>query len=142
MPRPPKSIEQHKLEGTYRADRHAKRLDLGNDAPPPPSDLTGAEAELWRHITDAIPVAKVDALALRVLVESWRLYRRAYDDFVASPGRDERITWRSCQDAFLAVCRQFGMTPVSRSQVKAEAPEVDPDDPLQNILARMASDSH
>ncbi len=138
MPRLPKSLEQHRLDGTYRPDRHASRLAISHDPPPPPSDLTAAERELWQHITDSIPVAKVDALALRCLVESWRLYRRAYDDFVADPNKETRITWKACQDAFLAVSKQFGMTPVARAQVKAVEPQADENNPLVSILARMA----
>jgi phage terminase small subunit len=139
MPRIAKSVEQHKIDGTYRPDRHSERLVLPNESPQPPSDLDASERELWLHITDSIPVAKVDALALRCLVESWRLYRRAYGDFVADPNKETRITWKACQDAFLAVARQFGCTPVSRSQVKAPEPQQDAGDPFQDILRRMAN---
>jgi len=138
MPRLPKSIEQHKIDGTYRPDRHASRLAISHDPPPPPSDLDASERELWIHITTSIPVAKVDALALRCLVETWRLYRRAYDDFVADPTKESRITWKATQDAFLAVSKQFGMTPVARAQVKAVEPPANENDPLADILRRMA----
>lgn len=135
----PKSTAQHKTDGTYRKDRHGKRLDLPNDPPAAPSDLSPAEAELWNHIVANIPVAKVDALALRCLVESWRLYRRAYDDFVANPNKESRITWKATQDAFIAIARQFGMTPVSRSQIKLAEPTADPDDPFTAIMTRFAN---
>ncbi len=138
MPRLPKSLEQHKIDGTYRQDRHASRLAISHDPPPPPSDLTAAERELWEHITTSIPVAKVDALALRCLVETWRLYRRAHDDFVANPEKETRITWKATQDAFIAIARQFGLTPVSRSQVKAAEPQADDTNPLADIMRRMA----
>ena len=138
MPRLPKSTEQHKIDGTYRPDRHSERLVLSNESPQPPSDLDASERELWLHITDSIPVARVDALALRCLVESWRLYRRAYGDFVANPDKETRITWKACQDAFIAIARQFGLTPVSRSQIKATEPQQDGADPFRDIMARMA----
>lgn len=139
MPRMPKSTESHKLDGTYRADRHAKRLNLPSDTPTAPSDLSPAEAELWQHIVENIPVAKVDALALRCLVESWRLYRRAYGDFVANPDKETRITWKATQDAFIAIARQFGLTPVSRSQIKLAEPPADKDDPFGDIMRRFAN---
>ena len=139
MPPTPKSIEQHKIDGTYRADRHAKRLNLPSDPPDVPSDLSPAEAELWNHIIASIPTTKVDALALRVLIESWKLYRRAYDDFVADSNKETRITWKATQDALVAILRQFGATPVSRSQIKSAEPPADKDDPFGDIMRRFAN---
>src|SRR2546423_15523177 len=60
-----KSAQQHRLEGSYRADRHAaggEAPDPPKGRPTPPAGLAGVALEEWRRMVDRLQLAKTLSL--------------------------------------------------------------------------------
>lgn len=75
-----KSIEQHKLDGTYREDRHGSSVLVGGRPMPdelaePPDDLADAGKEHWRQVVPQLVGAgladRVDVSALTAMCRAW-----------------------------------------------------------------------
>ena len=66
--RPPKTIEQHLADGTYRKDRHGDRLyaEASGAIGEPPEELSDEAAQIWRATAAALSAA---AIAVSGLVE-------------------------------------------------------------------------
>lgn len=77
-----KSIEQRKLEGSFRADRHSAAI-VADGSPTKPEYLDGEASELWDAITPKLVklgiATEVDSQTLAALCEWWQAYRDAAD---------------------------------------------------------------
>lgn len=87
----PKSIEDHKRDGTYRADRHgqrAKRQKAGKlkviPLPPAPSYYTPEQREIYNEfkacIDDDQITTQKDVRAFELMVQSYMLIRAAWKE--------------------------------------------------------------
>lgn len=80
-----KSIEQLKLEGKYREDRHgAETQDVGGNPPVRPKGLAGEAKKLWDAITPRLVevgiATDLDTQTLSSMCEWWAEYRAAADE--------------------------------------------------------------
>jgi len=138
MPRQPKSSDQHRQDGTFRANRHADRLELPSDAPEPPEGLSEGQLALWRDVCSSIPVASLDRWALIALVDCWALLEAATEAYKADPAdKMSRCAWSNCCDQFGKLCRSFGLTPLARTAIKKSDPKPEESDPVLAMLSKM-----
>lgn len=152
MGRPKKPLEKHKLEGTYQSCRHAgPRPELAE--PGEPEGLTGDALKMWRKYSPIISEMGIytdaDELAFRMLCESYALYVAACKDiekngqyetqlnrmgnvyYTENPSVKQRAKhWREVID----ICRQFGLTPSSRTGLHVGKKEENEISELAKIL--------
>jgi len=135
--RPPKSVEEHKLDGTFREDRHG---DRGFDVPhiadiKPPKGLTKEARKLWKEIIP--PLCQTGIIAVidyPALEEAFRAYGTAveckkYVDEIEG-GVAAYLATRKRMDSnlmneylkhmerFDKIMMKFGMTPVERAKLR------------------------
>jgi P27 family predicted phage terminase small subunit len=135
--RRPKPVATLKLIGTYRKDRHG----AAPEAPPLPADcparLTGDARELWLEYSPKLiacgVATELDRMALETLClthADWldadnkaRLYRHSFHGLNDKMRAEAKFWQRAARDKLLALLKlqtEFGMTPASRSRVRAE----------------------
>lgn len=134
--RPGKPTGRHHLHGTFRADRHADRVDdqIYDGVPEPPAGMLGDARDLWDLIVPSLIGAKVATAAnapqLEAMCRYWALWRE-------SIGRVERGEVDEMDGsnlinryykAFNTIAIKFGMTPIDRQRFikRAEGPKLDP----------------
>jgi hypothetical protein len=138
MPRQAKSTDQHLADGTFRASRHADRLELPADPPEPPEGLSEGQRELWLSVCESIPVASLDRWALQTLVDCWERLQIATASYAANPDdKNARVGWSNCVDQFGRFCKAFGMTPASRPSIKKSDATTEESDPVLAMLSKM-----
>ena len=108
-----------KMRGTYRADRHAARIDLADGEPTKPNDLPPAGEALWDSLVPrlvALGIAKaLDETALAAACRWYSVYREALAE---GNGRNAAMAWRNCD----RVLSRFGCTPADRARLRLESP--------------------
>lgn len=135
--RKPKLTSKHKLDGTYRPDRHAARLEsVQVSASPhrltPPDSLREDGKQQWRTVVDSLPgnvlktcdEGKIHQLCfirqqlndLQLAIESAPLDTSLLHVYVKLSSQYDRIG------------RQFGLSPIDRASLRVEEPKetVDP----------------
>lgn len=79
--RPAKSVEQRKLEGTYRADRHGPAVHPVGGKPIKPAYLKGVASETWDDLEPRLLetgiVSDLDSKTFAAMCEFYALYREA-----------------------------------------------------------------
>lgn len=139
MPNPPKSIEQHKMEGTYRADRHgdgvallvAGRPEL-EDLRDPPAHLPKEAKGFWQStilkLVDVGIADKVDIPALEQLATQYARIRFAQaviaEDGMFSRGSMGQIKEhpaikieREATLLWFRLAQEYALTPVARTRL-------------------------
>lgn len=156
MGRKRKPIEQLKRNGTYKPSRHAG-IEPEPAVPVMPSDMTGAAAEFWRAITPVLTemgvYTKADALALRLLCDSYSRFRSACVTLDADGNYLESTNKNGSQylaehpamkararhwKEVVEMLRRFGMTPSDRNGLNISKP----DDRGESELARILRGSN
>ena len=142
--RKPKPTEQHKLDGTFREDRHGKRATAEPGVPVAPPCLSDEAKCEWKRVIDQLSaaglVAKLDRAVLALYCESWADYWAAKAlvqkegwTAVGSTGnviehpavKAMQRAWEHCVRA----AREFGMTPSARASIKLpDGESSDPDE--------------
>lgn len=139
--RPPKPVEQHKLEGTFQKCRHADRgtnlepLD-GVDCP---ESITGKAREMWESLVPALCRARlVTAASLPTLEHAFYWWQQAQvcRDIVEAAGGSAAYLLQLAPQAvnhlnlalkyeqeFEKVIAQFGDTPVNAARVRGNVTE-------------------
>jgi phage terminase small subunit len=131
---PPKPTALKVLQGTTRADRAnpAEPKPAVGAAPPPWLPRYGPARAAWRRLAPILTQMRVlttaDAEALGLACMALAEFLEAQSD--ASSWRRGDAAWKR----YLAVLRDFGMTPSARTRVTA-APEEEAD-PLEAWAAR------
>ena len=145
MGRPPKTVEQHKLEGTYQKCRHEGRATNASLEPLTgaecPADITGKARDVWQlQVAELCSFKRVNRLTLPVLEHAFRAYKRALecqraiDDagglaaYSASlvPGQaDLSIRERQYRKDYADLIDTFGVTPVGAARIHTSAPQGD-----------------
>lgn len=138
MARPPKAIEAHVQDGTYRADRHADRgLAIEHIADiKPPKGLTKDARKLWKIVMPPLcSTGLVSILDYPALEEAFRAYGIAQqclqnvqsqndgDIAIYLAGRkrmDSNLVneYLKHMDRFDRIMMKFGMTPVERAKIR------------------------
>jgi P27 family predicted phage terminase small subunit len=136
-----KPAQSHKKNGTYRADRHGG-VGLRAELPMAPADMSPQASAHWavigRELSDAGLISGIDRTAFRMLCESMAIYLEAMDEIrekgmiaytdkgfpIQHPAIGIRNTaWTQ----IVAACKQFGMTPSSRTGLHLETKQEDDD---------------
>ena len=148
MPRPPKSVEQHKRDGTYQPCRHANRADStpSPGTPEMPSGLTDRQRTLWHAVATYLPpgvVGAIDETALRDLVRVYGVYDTLLESLEKNPGDSKLLSDVTKAHAmFWSTGKQYGLTPESRAKIKL-LPDVpkksDKEDPVKRVQDILAS---
>jgi phage terminase small subunit len=131
--RPPKPLKIHDLDGTFRADRHARASvakSTGGNIPPQPKGMDKTAVEMWRYITTTRGdwIAESDGPALQSLCETWSLRCRAQVALSKRPiDKDTRIAFVAYQQECVKLLAKFGATPTDRARLgEQSADELDP----------------
>ncbi len=141
--RPPKPTAIKELEGNPGKrplnDSEPKFIALVADAPPPWLDELGREHWLYHAplLAKAGVLSEADASLLAAAAEQWSVYRRAS---AATKGKSNRTLVglnrfgervprievgiaRNALASYMALMREFGVGPASRSKVRVDKPE-------------------
>ena len=143
--RPRKPTAKHKLEGTFRPDRHGDRGDLLLDlpgSPQMPGGLNDDARELWLRVVTQLTRAKVaveiDSSQLEAMCRWWARYleneRHACEfahDIEAGDVYEKRA--KRAWDAFDKVAARFGLTPADRAKLKLPQDNSAKTDPLKEF---------
>ena len=142
-----KTTAEHKLNGSYRADRHGGRID-GADAagdPRKPGDLSPLQSSLWDAIVDHLPdgvVGALDSASLMALVRWYGIYADLMSQVEQNPG-DTKLMSQATKawDRFYRLGQDYGLTPNARAQLRAVPSATnDEPDPFKELLLRQGCD--
>jgi phage terminase small subunit len=135
------------LEGTYRADRHATRIDAHGKLPSieKPAWLQGVASELWDAIVSTLPPAvlcRADAATLAGACRWWAEWQRwdaellnpnsQIDPYKATMAAEK--AWR----CYLAAASKVGLSPVDRARLDVSAKPESPGDALDEFTKQSA----
>lgn len=150
--RPPKPVEQHKLDGTYQKCRHQDRVQVTEKITTiePPETLTDEAKRTWETV---IPVLCKAGLVSQAdapeLFEAFTAYGIAQQflhkgfeaggvDFILTLGRSDKDPFREYllyMERFDKIMWKFGVTPVERNKIhRAPDKKEDDDSFIRNII--------
>lgn len=148
MPRPRKSDEQHKIEGTYRKDRHgAKTVKLPASRPEAPAHLSDQAKEYFNQVADQLQAMGVLTLADKFCLELIACTLEEYQElnqFIKKNGRTyksetmsgERVyqypqcqMLQDCSKRLASLYKEYGLTAASKGKLTIEEKEPQ-DDPI------------
>lgn len=139
-----KSNEEKKLKGTLRPCRvknHSEGTVATIDAVPEESFSNPEAYQHWltvfEDLSDSEVIRTTDIPALKILCDIWGVYCRAEKDLaeegqtITTPNGHKQpsssfTNWKQAQIEYMKVCKEFGMTPVSRTKI-ITAPKKDND---------------
>lgn len=135
--RPPKPLEQHALDGTYRPDRHGDQGAAVQAAGEPvmPADFSGEARACWESVVAPLVALKVarglDQPALVALCEWWARYRRYAAAFDAPEAMELDVLHQTrlgslaalAWDQFSRIAARFGLTPADRQRLRVDGPQ-------------------
>lgn len=123
MARPPKPTAMHRLNGTYRPDRHGARATepFVEGVPQAPEWLDGDALEFWNYLVPLLVEAGVlsplDGPVLAGLCCHWRNWSREQERYNAGEGHIYSVS--NAWSAFERAASKFGLTPVDRVRLAA-----------------------
>ena len=138
MARPRKPLEQHKADGTYRADRHGGVVSAdevaGSGSPQMPTTFKGHAKSCWNSVVKLLVDAKIaraiDTPHLVAMCEWWARYRTVSDAIdKVDPGVDPMLYCRlegvavKAWSMFSRIAGRFGMTPADRASLRVDIGE-------------------
>lgn len=135
-----KTTEALKKSGTYRADRHADRIDGAGGKPRKPRGLTKEQKKLFDDIAKNLPksiLGELDSTAIGMLLDHYRAYLEAMALWAANLDDNGcRLAANAAFDRFWKIGGHFGLTPMARAKLSAPA---DPEtaEPFENLYARI-----
>lgn len=150
MGRTPKPIEQLKLTGGYRPDRHGTDHPVYPvEAPDPPAYLIDDARDIWQELVPMLVgggvMAPAHGFALAMLCNSLARYWQlaaivdAEGVVVDSPGGPKRhpaaMAMDHAWDRAMTGLREFGLTPASLGKVQAKPPKPEGDGGLVELLS-------
>lgn len=123
-----KPAEIHKLEGTFRTDRHSDdiKAPMMSRMPKPPESMSDAAAEWWRKkCIDLREMGMLYRSDLEVLGHYCNLLAdidMAREKMNTSFSFDEKLKWMKLHNEALKfalpMTKEFGFTPLSRTKIK------------------------
>jgi phage terminase small subunit len=138
--RKPKMTAKHVLEGTFRAERHAGRVDSVAAASPanlPKPDVIGEAGKwLWELTIRNLPggvLRDQDAAKLELMCVSWEQYRKLLERMQIDDDPKLISKLKNLADMIDKFGKQFGMSPLDRASLKVEDPK-EPMDPFAEFM--------
>ena len=153
MGRPPKSVEDHIKNGTYKPSRHEGRgitIEPVEKLPPPVS-LSKKAAEKWEEMVPAMisagMVSIVDAVILKDAFTSYDIAQdcleqvNGYESYgVYLKGLDKTRqmnlldVYKEHMNRFHKIMMKFGVTPEARTRMRVKPKEKDDGDLLKELM--------
>lgn len=153
MGRPPKSIEEHKSNGTYKPSRHDGRgISIEPlETLPAPVSLSKRAAEKWNEIVPAMLaaglVSVVDAVILKDAFISYDIAQdcleqvNAYENYGEYLQNLDKIkqmnlldVYKEHMNRFHKIMMKFGVTPEARTRMRVKPKEKDTNDFLKEMM--------
>lgn len=137
--RPPKPLEHHARDGTFRAHRHAGMAGVkATGKPVCPRCLSGEARKFWTlvvpELTQNGTVKRLDTAAVQAACETWALYRAAYQEAIADPlDKAARCAVVSYLALWERLAAKLGLSPVDRARLRADDGGAD-EDPRLKLL--------
>ena len=131
MGRPRKPTWEHKLNGTYREDRHGNRVEVGGGTmdPNPPIELSDDEGVLWTQVVESLSpevVCPLDITTLYALCRWWGIWCEC-EKAIREKGPEDsyrlHIQAVSAWKQFAALAAKFGLTPIDRAKLDFPPPK-------------------
>lgn len=143
-----KPLAQHKLEGTFRKERHENKLylDAYKVAPKPPSNLGAEGNKEWQRIASVLVqnqiLTPMDIKALEFYCMQFDIIYDCYEDIkqkgVTAKGYNDNIVknpaWQTMKEAIELtnkIAAKFGLNPVDRMKITVKPQE---EDELEKLL--------
>lgn len=153
MGRPPKSVDEHKANGTYKPSRHEGRgitIEPLEQLPPPVS-LSERAAEKWDEIVPAMLsaglVSVVDAVILKDAFVSYDIAQdclekvNGYDTYGEYLRKLDKTRQMNLLDSYVQhmnrfhkIMMKFGVTPEARTKMRVKPKEKDDGDLLKDLM--------
>lgn len=153
MGRPPKSIEEHKNNGTYKPSRHDGRgISIEPlEALPAPVSLSERAAEKWNEIVPAMLaaglVSVVDAVILKDAFISYDIAQDCleqvnaygnYGEYLQNLDKIKQMNlldvYKEHMNRFHKIMMKFGVTPEARTRMRVKPKEKDTNDFLKEMM--------
>lgn len=153
MGRPPKSVEEHKSNGTYKPSRHDGRgISIEPlETLPAPVSLSKRAAEKWNEIVPAMLaaglVSVVDAVILKDAFISYDIAQdcleqvNAYENYGEYLQNLDKIkqmnlldVYKEHMNRFHKIMMKFGVTPEARTRMRVKPKEKDTNDFLEELM--------
>lgn len=153
MGRPPKSVEEHKSNGTYKPSRHDGRgISIEPlETLPAPVSLSKRAAEKWNEIVPAMLaaglVSVVDAVILKDAFTSYDIAQdcleqvNAYENYGEYLQNLDKIkqmnlldVYKEHMNRFHKIMMKFGVTPEARTRMRVKPKEKDTNDFLKELM--------
>jgi hypothetical protein len=134
--RKPKLASKHKLDGTYRQDRHATRLEAAAfpSAPlqlSPPESLREDGKRQWQIVLDTLPDCVLKNCDEGKLYQLSFIRQQLNDVQLAieQSAVDVKLitTYLKLSAQYDRLARQFGLSPIDRAAMKVEEPKKEQD---------------
>jgi len=158
MPRPPKSKELKKIEGTLRPDRDRvpnKRTLATSQLPSPQLELQEKGTELFKalciHLNDAGVLWQVDAMLLSMYCKNWELLQEASDSISRIDDLVQEFdngviqispaltVFEKLSKTVMSIGGKLGLSPADREKLASFARiEKEEDDPYEALKQRQA----
>ena len=153
MGRPPKSVDEHIANGTYKKSRHEGRgISIEPlDKLPPPLSLSKAAAEKWEEIVPAMLsaglISVVDAVILKDAFISYDIAQdclkqvdgyASYGEYLSSIDKTRQMnlldSYTQHMNRFHKIMMKFGVTPEARTRMRVKPKEKDDGDLLKELM--------
>jgi len=140
--RKPKLALKHKLDGTYREDRHGNRLEsiAFNSSPlqlEPPASLREDGKAQWQQVMDTLPDTVLKNCDEGKLYQLAFIRQQLNDVQIAiesSPLDDKLVKlYLDLSKNYDRIGKQFGLSPIDRASLKVEQPQKN-DDPFSEFM--------
>ena len=153
MGRPPKSIEEHIKNGTYKPSRHDGRgITIEPlETLPPPVSLSKRAAEKWEEMVPAMlsagMVSVVDAVMLKDAFISYDIAQdclekvsayESYGEYLLKLDKMKQMNlldvYKEHMNRFHKIMMKFGVTPEARTRMRVKPKEKDTNDFFKELM--------
>ena len=153
MGRPPKSIEEHIKNGTYKPSRHdGHGITIEPlETLPPPVSLSKRAAEKWEEMVPAMlsagMVSVVDAVMLKDAFISYDIAQdclekvnayESYGEYLLKLDKMKQMNlldvYKEHMNRFHKIMMKFGVTPEARTRMRVKPQEKDTNDFFKELM--------
>lgn len=150
--RPAKPTELHKLDGTYRPDRHSNGIAADTQLLAPPDHLSGLALEEWLRVASELHNVNLTTALDITLLEQYCIMYAQWREMVEEVDKhgavQETQTGYSQQTGYFTVAvklakeirdiaKEFGLTPSARSRMRISK-EQEAQDDIATALSKLS----